>query len=146
MKFNWGTGLVIGMCCFVSFILFFVIKMSTDTKYEYDLVVEDYYGKELHFQQEIDAEKNLNLFSEAITGNKTTDGYTLYFPQTSEEIEGNIHLYRPSNKKLDFTIPLKLNEGKIVIPDDQLVAGRWDISVEMTYQEKEILFKKSITY
>ncbi|WBL26987.1 FixH family protein [Zunongwangia sp. HGR-M22] len=146
MKFNWGTGLVIGMCCFVSFILFFVIKMSTDTKYDYDLVVEDYYGKELHFQQEIDAEKNLNLFSEEITGKKTTEGYTLYFPETTEEIEGKISLYRPSNKKLDLTIPLKLEEGKILIPDSQLVDGRWDISVEMKYQGKEILFKKSIIY
>ena len=62
MKFNWGTGLAIGMFCFIGFIMFMVIKMSTDDKYEYDLVVEDYYGKELRFQQEIDAEKNLKLF------------------------------------------------------------------------------------
>ncbi|SFC34406.1 FixH protein [Zunongwangia mangrovi] len=146
MKFNWGTGLVIGMGCFIGFIMFFVIKMSTDEKYEHDLVVEDYYGKELHFQQEIDAEKNLNLFSEEITGNKTNEGYELVFPETQGKIEGKVNLYRPSNKKLDFTLPLELTEGKIVIPEAQLIDGRWDISVEMTYQGKEVLFKKSITY
>ena len=120
--------------------------MSTDKKYKHDLVVEDYYGKELHFQQEIDAEKNLSLFSEEITGKKTTKGYELTFPKTKGAINGTVSLYRPSNKKLDFTIPLKLSEGKIVIPKEQLIDGRWDISVEMTYQGKEVLFKKSITY
>ena len=120
--------------------------MSTDDKYEYDLVVEDYYGKELRFQQEIDAEKNLKLFSEEITGKKTTEGYELSFPKTEGEIKGTVNLYRPSNKKLDFIIPLELSEDKIVIPEAQLIDGRWDISVEMTYQGKDILFKKSITY
>ncbi|ADF52629.1 MAG: cytochrome C oxidase Cbb3 [Zunongwangia sp.] len=146
MKFNWGTGLAIGMFCFIGFIMFMVIKMSTDDKYEYDLVVEDYYGKELRFQQEIDAEKNLKLFSEEITGKKTTEGYELSFPKTEGEIKGTVNLYRPSNKKLDFIIPLELSEDKIVIPEAQLIDGRWDISVEMTYQGKDILFKKSITY
>jgi len=146
MKFNWGTGLAIGMLCFIGFIMFMVIKMSTDDKYEYDLVVEDYYGKELRFQQEIDAEKNLKLFSEEITGKKTTEGYELSFPKTEGEIKGTVNLYRPSNKKLDFIIPLELSEDKIVIPEAQLIDGRWDISVEMTYQGKDILFKKSITY
>ena len=146
MKFNWGTGLAIGMFCFIGFIMFMVIKMSTDDKYEYDLVVEDYYGKELRFQQEIDAENNLKLFSEEITGKKTTEGYELSFPKTEGEIKGTVNLYRPSNKKLDFIIPLELSEDKIVIPEAQLIDGRWDISVEMTYQGKDILFKKSITY
>ena len=146
MKFNWGTGLAIGRFCFIGFIMFMVIKMSTDDKYEYDLVVEDYYGKELRFQQEIDAEKNLKLFSEEITGKKTTEGYELSFPKTEGEIKGTVNLYRPSNKKLDFIIPLELSEDKIVIPEAQLIDGRWDISVEMTYQGKDILFKKSITY
>ena len=146
MKFNWGTGLAIGMFCFIGFIMFMVIKMSTDDKYEYDLVVEDYYGTELRFQQEIDAEKNLKLFSEEITGKKTTEGYELSFPKTEGEIKGTVNLYRPSNKKLDFIIPLELSEDKIVIPEAQLIDGRWDISVEMTYQGKDILFKKSITY
>ena len=146
MKFNWGTGLTIGMLCFIGFIMFMVIKMSTDDKYDYDLVVEDYYGKELHFQKEIDAEKNLNLFSEKITGKKTTKGYELTFPKMEDEIIGKVNLYRPSNKKLDFTIPLALSGNKILIPEEQLIDGRWDISVEMTYQGKDVLFKKSITY
>ncbi len=38
MKINWGWGLAIGMVLFVAFIMYFVIKISTDKKYDYDLV------------------------------------------------------------------------------------------------------------
>lgn len=58
-KFNWGTGLAIGMILFVSFILFLVTTMLTSAKYEHDLVTEDYYAAELHYQNDIDAEQNL---------------------------------------------------------------------------------------
>ena len=47
MKINWGTAIVIAFVCFISFIMYFVISMSTDKKYDHDLVVEDYYGQEL---------------------------------------------------------------------------------------------------
>ena len=51
MKINWGTGLVIGMVLFIAFIMFMVITMMTDKKYSHDLVTEDYYQKEIVYQQ-----------------------------------------------------------------------------------------------
>ena len=50
MKINWGTGLVIGMVLFISFILFFVYRMTTDNDLEHDLVTEGYYQKEMELQ------------------------------------------------------------------------------------------------
>ena len=55
MKINWGTAIVLVFIGFISFIMYFVIKMNTNKKYEHDLVTEDYYSKELAFQEEIDA-------------------------------------------------------------------------------------------
>ena len=48
MKINWGTGIVIAFVFFISFILFFIVKASTQDKYEYDLVSEQYYKDELN--------------------------------------------------------------------------------------------------
>ena len=56
MKWNWGTGIVIGMLSFMSFILYLVITMSTDKNYSHDLVTDDYYAKEMVYQNEINAE------------------------------------------------------------------------------------------
>ena len=107
MKLNWGTGIVIAFIAFIGFIMYFVINMNTNDKYDHDLVTEDYYAQELIYQQEIDAEKNLQLLSQEIKGRKTNEGWLLEFPQEieSEKIEGTVFLYRPSNEHLDFDFP-----------------------------------------
>ena len=148
MKINWGTGILIGIIAFICFIMFFVIKMSTNDKYSYDLVVEEYYKKELAYQEEIDAEKNLSIFSENINGVKTKDGWQITFPSEidSKQITGEVLLYRPSNKKLDFQFPLKISGSNLLIPDKSLLDGRWNITIDWQYKGKKYLYKDQILY
>ncbi len=148
MKINWGTGLVIGMALFISFILYFVIKISTDKKYDYDLVTEQYYQKEMVFQKEFDAEENSNSLETNIFGEKTAEGWMLTFPKNIDytKIEGTVFLYRPSNKQLDFQLPLKLSSPNLLIPDKRLVAGRWNTIVQWSYEGEDYLYKKEIVY
>ena len=51
MKINWGTGIVLAFIGFISFIMYFVVNMNTNKKYDHDLVTEDYYKQELEFQK-----------------------------------------------------------------------------------------------
>ena len=148
MKFNWGTGLMIGLGLFIIFILFFVIKISTDKKYDYDLVTEEYYAADMAYQTEIDAEKNSNTLSSAISGKKTAEGWEITFPENIDysKVKGNVFLYRPSNKKLDFYFPLELTGSKITIPDDKLVGGRWNTIVQWSYNGKDYQYKEEIVY
>ena len=46
MKFNWGTGIVIGIIAFMVFILQYVIRVQLDARYDNELVTEQYYQKE----------------------------------------------------------------------------------------------------
>ncbi|SRX55108.1 FixH family protein [Aequorivita sp. CIP111184] len=148
MKINWGTGLVIVMALFITFIMYFVIKISTDKKYDYDLVTEEYYKKEMVYQKEIDDEENSNSLESNISGEKTQEGWMLTFPKNIDytKIEGTVFLYRTSNKKLDFQLPLKLSGQNLLIPDDRLVAGRWNTIVQWTYEGKDYLYKNEIFY
>jgi len=148
MKWNWGTGITIGMLAFISFILYFVITMSVDKKYSYDLVTEEYYAKAMTYQTEIDEETNTYNLEERITGQKTKDGWLLSFPEEldPEKIKGNVFLYRPSNQQLDFDLPIVLSGLNLLIPDNSLVDGRWNITLEWTYENKGFLYKKSIVY
>ena len=57
IKLNWGFGIIVAFVSFIGFILFFVITMSSDKKYSYDLVATDYYNQELKFQNKIDGLK-----------------------------------------------------------------------------------------
>ena len=148
MKINWGTGIVIAIGLFMAFILFLVFKMTTDKGYEHDMVVEEYYKKELAFQEEIDAEKNALSLSESIKGKKVASGWLLTFPKElkSSKIEGSVFLYRPSNKQLDFDFPIELSGLNLLIPDERLLDGRWNITVTWEFNGKPYLYKESITY
>ena len=149
MKINWGTGVVIAFILFISFILFFVIKATTQKKYDYDLVSEEYYKDELNYQSDIDKLTNTKLLNIEITTTKTKDGIEINFPATyiTESIEGNVSLYRPSNQSLDFDIPFVLSKRTtLLIPDNKLVDGRWDIKLSWNQHHKEYLYKKEIVY
>lgn len=148
MKWNWGKSLVVGMLAFMSFILYMVITMSTNKKYSHDLVTESYYAKEMAYQTEIDAETNTNALKEKIQGKKTTEGWLLSFPSelNPAKITGNVFLYRPSNKQLDFDFPLVLSGSNLLIPNKQLIDGRWNITIEFEYDNTSYLYKKSIVY
>ena len=148
MKINWGTGIVIAMIAFMSFILFFVVKMFTDDQYEYDLVVEEYYKQEIGFQDELNAEKNAIELAEKVVIEQTEIGVLIDFPggEASSNIDGIVTFYRPSNKNLDFTKPILLEDQKMFIPKNEIASGRWNISVRWDENGKTYLTKKNINF
>ncbi len=149
MKINWGTGLVIGMLAFISFIMYFVVTMMTSKDFDHDMVVEDYYKEELHYQQDIDAEKNALALEDKVKYSRNGSSLFLTFPSDIKlsGLKGNLSMYRPSNKMLDFKIPLEdLKNHKLEIPNDKLVDGRWNVIVSWNYGGKEYLYKKEIIY
>lgn len=148
MKINWGTGIVIAFVLFISFIMYFVINMSTNKSYEHDLVTDDYYKKELEFQSEINQEKNAKALTENLSWKKTPSGILIKFPSSidSNTITGTAFFYRPSNKKLDFNIPIALSSHTLLVPKDKLLEGRWDIKIQWTHNNINYLFKDKLTY
>ncbi len=148
MKINWGTAIVLVFVGFISFIMYFVIKMNTNKKYEHDLVTEEYYKKELAFQEEIDAEKNAKALKNNIAFKKIPEGLIISFPKDKNysNITGTISLYRPSNKKLDFEIPIALQNNLFLVSDHRMIEGRWNIIIDWKYNDVSYLFKESFTY
>lgn len=148
MKVNWGTAIVIAFVGFIGFIMYFVVSMSTNDKYDHDLVVEDYYQKELKFQSDIDKEKNAKALKTNINWQKTENGILVEFPKELDvkKIKGTVFLYRPSNKKLDFEIPISLSNHNLLIPDNKLLDGRWNISIDWAYNKESYLYKEAINY
>ncbi|TJY36187.1 FixH family protein [Pontimicrobium aquaticum] len=148
MKLNWGTGIVIAFITFITFILYFVVNMTTNKKYNHDLVTEEYYKAELEYQQDIDKQNNSKSLSKNITYKKTNEGLVVYFPEDlqPEKITGKLFLYRPSNKQLDFETTLSLSKSHLLIPDNRLVDGRWDIKIDWQYNGTSYLFKDNLTY
>ena len=148
MKINWGTGIVLAFIGFIGFIMYFIITMNVNDKYDHDLVTEDYYAEELAYQSDIEKLKNTKDLSENISYKKTVEGLKIVFPKHLDykKITGKVFLYRPSNKQLDFDSAISLSNPYLLIPDNRLVDGRWNIKIDWQYNGKSYLFKESITY
>ena len=148
MKINWGTGIVIAFIAFITFILYFVVRMSMDDSANHDLVTEEYYKQELAYQKEIDASNTATELGATLKLEQSEEGITIFFPEKFDpkKITGTVSLYRPSNKHLDLDFPLSLSKTHLLIPDNRLVDGRWDITIKWQYEGNKFLFKERLTY
>ncbi|AXG68565.1 FixH [Kordia sp. SMS9] len=148
MKINWGTGIVLAFIAFISFIMYFVINMNVQSKYDHDLVTDTYYEEELKYQSNIDKERNALQLTTNLQLKQSKSGVEIQFPKTidSKKIKGKVFLYRPSNKQFDFEIPISLSHHTLLIPDNRLLDGRWNIKVDWSDGDTEYLFKEEIQY
>ena len=148
MKFNWGTGIVIAFALFMTFILTYVFKVQSNDKYDHELVVEDYYKKEVTVQDDIEREQNAIALKNKIVIENTADGIKIQFPADFDysKINGKVSLYRPSSQKLDFEIPISLSSPHLLIPKSNLTGGLWDISVDWNYDGVDYLNKETIYF
>ncbi|MEZ4837830.1 FixH family protein [Flavobacterium sp.] len=146
MKINWGKAIVIAFGLFMTFILYFVFKVQSDSKYDNELVVQEYYKQELVFEKQMEKEQNDKNLAQPVQITSQEEGLKITFPESMDiqKIKGKVSLYRPSNQKLDFEVPISLSGPYLLIPKNNLVGGRWDISIDWTYEGKEILTKKTI--
>jgi hypothetical protein len=146
MKINWGTGIVIAFALFMSFILYFVFEVQSNSKYDNDLVVEEYYKHDSHFQDEMARIQNAYDLQQRPSITYTENGVKIAFPATFEndKIKGNVSLYRPSNKKFDFNTQIALTNSSLLIPQKKLIKGRWDVNMEWEYKGTKYLSKEVI--
>lgn len=149
MKINWQTGIVLAMIGFISFILYFVISMTTNKKYDFDLVVDDYYKQELLFQAELDAQNNALTLDNQPDLITQTEGIRVVFPKNiaAQMQHALISFYRGNQKSLDFSQEIVLNENhEMLIPASDLVPGRWNITITWEVSGQNFMVKKNITF
>ena len=130
------------------FILSFVYKSITMDEYQHELVSEDYYKDELHYQEEIDKLNNAKKLKDDIVLNNSKEGVLIQFPaeMDNNEIKGMIHFQRLSNKKLDFSEEIKLENHQQLIDAEKMVSGKWVVKIDWQYGEELYLFKDSWFY
>jgi hypothetical protein len=125
----WGKGVWILYGGFVLFILGCVAVVAVQ---HIDLVESDYYEKGLDYQKQI---KRIEMGSNEAPSVGTTlgnKGITINFnPEyISRDFKGKVLLFRPSDARLDFEIPLKLDSlGYQDIRDSRLQKGYWRVKI-----------------
>lgn len=148
LKFNWGTGIVIAIACFMGFILFFIIKVQSNSLYDNELVVAEYYKHERSLDAELESEQNAANLKQDVTIENMADAIKLTFPEGFDykQITGKVSLYRPSSQRLDFEIPVSLSGSYMLIPKSDLAGGRWDLTLDWNYNGKAYRSKEMFNF
>ena len=148
ISLNWGTGIVISFVLFMSFILYFVIKVQSSSRYNNELVVEEYYKKDAHFETEMMQIQNAHDLAQQPQISVNAQGISVVFPKQFDpaKMKGIVSLYRPSNKKLDFEIPISTSSSTLLIPKKSLVGGLWDITLSWTYDDKSYIESQRVYF
>jgi len=145
MKLNWGHYIAIFLGVFIIFILSFVYKAFVDDRYDHK-IIDNYYEKEIKYQEEIDAVDNANKLSEKLSIKRINQGVIIAFPKNIESITGTIIFERPSNEKLDFKLPIKLENNTMLLSNKKLVAGIYNVKIDWTADGIKYLYKDKFTF
>lgn len=149
MKFNWGHGIIVVIALGIAGLATLVI-LSTRTKI--DLVTEEYYPKELKYQEEIEKSANSRGLAHNIEV-QISDSVYIHFPTDTlskiepEYIKGNILFYRPSDKGRDISTDIKLNpKGYMTFPLSAFSTGKYELKIDWTYKDTDYLFEEIIIF
>lgn len=146
MKFTWGhAAILIPSTIVVVFTTVLIRSMADERKTE--LVTDDYYAKEIQFQDQLDRVKNALAYETDFTWKKEKDHWVLGLKGRFEiqAIAGTLTLYRPSDSKLDFDLPIILNEDyEQRVPNSKFAKGKYQVQVFWTVDGKECYLEKNI--
>ncbi|MBC6995743.1 FixH family protein [Neolewinella lacunae] len=129
MKLHWGHGIFLFYAFFVSTLVIVVVKSRN---FDNSLVYEDYYARDINYQQEFDRRQNSRGLTEGLRLDHTADGPALQFPAApAGAIEGSVLLYRPSSKTNDRRAALAVAaDGRMPLNVAGLPLGRYRVIVE----------------
>jgi nitrogen fixation protein FixH len=127
----WPTSIVVFFVLAITFIISFIVWSLRQRD---DLVSADYYEREVRYQAQLDTLNRSQAL--AVTTVVTfepaqqTIVITLPPPQT-QGATGSIHLYRPSDARLDRELPLALTaDGTQRLDAKRLRDGLWKVRVK----------------
>ena len=145
---NWGHKITIVIIVFLVGMLgmvFIALRQNNE------MIDDEYYKKELAYQQVIDAKKNLLKISENNIVNQNAREVIFILPVgTFEKFEeGHIELLRPDNQLKDVHMTMQfVGRDKYVIPKTDLLSGAYKARISWKnngtpyYKEETVYVQK----
>jgi hypothetical protein len=144
LKIGWGTKIAI---LYIGFVLLIGTMVTMCFNQKIDLVSDDYYDKELVFQNRINEMNNSNSLTENIKHQVDQKGVQLNFPKQfeNEKISGEILFFRPSDNKKDFKVSIELNDNsQQFISRNSLSKGMYKMQISWKTANKNYYNEETI--
>lgn len=126
---------------FVIAIIFSAIFVTIAVRHRDDLVATDYYEREVRFQKQLDSMNRSQSVAakSVVTFEPKQQAILITLPEAQTSgATGSIHLYRPSDARLDRELPLTLaTDGTQRLDATKLAAGLWKVRVSWSANGQE---------
>lgn len=141
---SWGyrvTFITAGFVCFMSFMVISAFRQN------FDLVAEDYYGKELKFQGQIEKHANHLEMKEQVICKVSDSTLRIEFPKTIAQhtITGDVLFFRPSDLKMDVKQSISCSdEGVQEFPIELFSKGHYQVQIDYASGGKKYYCEQDI--
>ncbi len=143
-KLNWGHWIAIGLGVFL--VLNVIVVIFTFSQ-DVELVTDNYYEKELKYEDELSRMNRALSLPDSLKLSLTGYELNVQYPASllKNKIKGSVHLYRPDHSKSDYNVDIKLDEsGQQVINMAGKTPGKWKVLISLNDGEHDYLFKDVI--
>jgi len=138
---NWGYKIAIGFTVFclatIGVTVYFMMQ-------KVDVVTDNYYEKELKYQDQIDKVTRTRALKESVDITNTGKELIIKFPNVPDKNQNKdfISLYRPSDNTKDVKIPVLTDTSRIQIVNVERIArGYWKVQVNWTSRGSEYYYE-----
>jgi nitrogen fixation protein FixH len=143
----WPYAIIAVFVLFAGYIGYMVQQAMRTTV---DLVSPDYYQQELAYQKRMENVARTAALPAPVElqHDASTHRLTLQLPATmaSQPIQGQLHFFRPSDQKLDFTLPLRPTASlEQLISTAQMQPGYWRVRLDFTAGSQTYFVEKELT-
>ncbi len=143
---NWGVKIVIAFAIFclstIGMVIFFMNQ-------KVDIVTDNYYEKELKYQEQIDRIARTKALKDTLKVENTGKELIIKFPNIPDKIKGKdfIHMYRPSDQSMDVKIPITTDSSNSqIVSTERLQKGYWKIQINWTSGGKEYFHESILNF
>ena len=140
----WPYTVIAVFVLFAGYIGFMVQQAMRTTV---DLVSPDYYKQELAYQQRMESVARTAALPAPVQlhHDAAAQRLTLQLPATlaGQAVQGSIHFFRPSDQKLDFTLPLQTGSDQ-QFNTAKMRPGYWRVRVDFTADNQAYFVEKEL--
>jgi hypothetical protein len=138
---NWGYKITIGFTAFCIVTIGVTVYLMMQ---KVDVVTENYYEKELKYQDQLDKVTRSRALKKTMEITNTGKELIIIFPNTPDKNQTKdfISLYRPSDNTKDVKIPVLTDTTRTqVVSIERLVKGYWKVQINWTSGGSEYYYE-----
>ena len=135
MKINWGYSSIIFFVIFCSLMIGFLVFSLRQNS---DLVTDDYYEKGADYTHQMEIGSRSLTYNDSIRLLDQKGSLIASFAKSIHQMTDsmNIYFYRPSDKKLDYKVNVRLSSNSVSFEKKNLISGQYTVTFEWSHDKK----------